>query len=442
MDCNCRNEIMEKLSSIPEEWRLLIADTICQSIIEDRTVITCDEFRECETLTELSEWSQSGNTMCITYKDEKGISHKRCFTLPSPVDISSLDPKCIAGQTTWSSWSPVEQWQALIDKFCDTCITTSTTTSSTTTTTTVKPSFGMTVCTGNSSTLACDCTTSQIVYISPIVATGSYVYEDSSLTIPYNNSTHISIGGIWYAVNGTTGLITSTGSCPTTTTTTSTTTTTTIAPNEATVCNGVSYIDACDCGDTDTAYFSAPAIAGGITIYSNSSLTTPYPTGIIMYDGNIYNVVSGVLTWVGVCSFYSTTTTTTSTTTTTTLAPTTTTTTTTTSTTTTTTEDPNNIVITNNLDGSYISSVTPSFYFINTGSFPIPYGQEINGSCAAFTGTINVNIAIGTSTGKVYLVVNGIEQDCKDVESTGSYDLSAIIANGDEVEIFLETGSC
>lgn len=72
---SCKEELKAKLASIPSEWREVIATAIC----ENKQTVTCEDLTDCETLTSLSAFSVVGDNVCISYKDENGVTVQRCF---------------------------------------------------------------------------------------------------------------------------------------------------------------------------------------------------------------------------------------------------------------------------------------------------------------------------------------------------------------------------
>ena len=138
---NCEQVISEYLCDLPLEWRKQITKVICKTL-SSQTTINCDDVQKCETLTSLSGFTINGSEVCITYKDEKGISFKRCFDWGDVQNstLDDVDPKCITSQEIWDAMSYTERIQAIIDFACDCEVvttTTTTTTTSTTTTTTI-----------------------------------------------------------------------------------------------------------------------------------------------------------------------------------------------------------------------------------------------------------------------------------------------------------------
>lgn len=133
------------LCNIPYQWRTQIAKVICLSIADQQS-LDCQMVKDCETVTTLSTFSVNGTEICITYRDENGVSFERCFDIETIINnsLDGIDPKCITTQEIWDSLSYEERIQAIIDYACTceeitTTSTTTTSTSSTTTTTTVGP---------------------------------------------------------------------------------------------------------------------------------------------------------------------------------------------------------------------------------------------------------------------------------------------------------------
>lgn len=143
----CIQDIEAKLSDLPSKWRTQIATTICNSISSTQTS-TCDEFKECEVLTSLSDFTVIGSVISVTYTDENNVQVIRSFDFSNIINssIDSIDPKCITTQEIWNNSTFSERFQLILNYACELCggittttTTTTTTTSSTTTTTTVDP---------------------------------------------------------------------------------------------------------------------------------------------------------------------------------------------------------------------------------------------------------------------------------------------------------------
>lgn len=112
---NCEEVIGGYLCDLPSEWRTQIAHVICK-FLNPTVPLNCNDVKKCETLTSLSAFTVEDNQVCITYKDENGTSHERCFNIN---DIKpSLDPKCIMSQEDWDLLTWEQQIQAIIDYAC------------------------------------------------------------------------------------------------------------------------------------------------------------------------------------------------------------------------------------------------------------------------------------------------------------------------------------
>lgn len=134
--CNCHIDLDKLLCDIPLEWRKGIVNSIC--LILQNDPITCDDIRECETLTSLSPFTLVGTLLSITYKDENGVLNTRSIDLGPIIEgsLDDIDPYCLATPEEWAEWTHEQRLQSIIDSHCECCTTTTTSTSSTTTTTT------------------------------------------------------------------------------------------------------------------------------------------------------------------------------------------------------------------------------------------------------------------------------------------------------------------
>lgn len=145
LDCNnCKEQVLEGLSSLPSGWREQIAAAICDSVLGNISS-DCETVQNCidqvYSSTELSEFEIDGTEVCIIYTDIHGVSVERCFDFSEIINnsLENLDPKCLTTPLDWNSISYREKWQLLIDRVCQDCEGNedpTTTTSSTTTTTT------------------------------------------------------------------------------------------------------------------------------------------------------------------------------------------------------------------------------------------------------------------------------------------------------------------
>jgi len=191
----------------------------------------------------------------------------------------------------------------------------------------------------------------------------------------------------------------------TTTTTSTTTSTTTVAPTTTTT-------------STTTSTTTAPPTTTTTTTSTTTSTTTPPPT--------------------------TTTTTTSTTTTTTTAEPTTT----TSTTTTTTTAGSGTFTVKNTSGSGQIDDVTTTggaiFYLINTGTFPLTSGQQVDGSGASLTSApVIVTISNYSSTSCLSLYINGGFNDNLQVSGNGTYTFTnKTFTSSDVVLIEYVSGVC
>lgn len=129
-------DLEEILKDLPAKWRDAIIKILLK-IQDDIQSVDCDTVRSCETLTTLSEFTQEGSEICITYTDEHGVSVERCFDLETTInnELDGIDPGCVVSQEDWDQMTYTQRFQALIDGFCNCCSTTTSTSTTTTTTT-------------------------------------------------------------------------------------------------------------------------------------------------------------------------------------------------------------------------------------------------------------------------------------------------------------------
>lgn len=123
-----KNKIKEYLKGLPSKWRDKLTDLL-YDIGNDQSCPSCDEIKECETLTSLSDFSVSGTEVSIRYKDEDGVTVTRSFDLDTLIgNHLNVDPSCITDETTWNNSTFSEKIQLIIDSHCDCCSTSTTTT--------------------------------------------------------------------------------------------------------------------------------------------------------------------------------------------------------------------------------------------------------------------------------------------------------------------------
>lgn len=101
--CNstCIEIYKAALSDIPSKWAEQIANLLCQLDDEKFSGISCEKVQNCETLTSISDFSLSGNTLSLSYVDENGNTNVN--TVPLTV-IGSFINNQIAGTQTGNYW--------------------------------------------------------------------------------------------------------------------------------------------------------------------------------------------------------------------------------------------------------------------------------------------------------------------------------------------------
>lgn len=111
---DCIKLYKEKLSALPPKWGEKLACVLC----DNQQEVDCTD---CEVLTELSVFSINEGNVCITYKDENGVSVKRCFDFLQQANqaLDETDGTCL--NIGWSSLPPKEKWQEIISSVCDCC---------------------------------------------------------------------------------------------------------------------------------------------------------------------------------------------------------------------------------------------------------------------------------------------------------------------------------
>lgn len=114
--------IKEFLKGIPTEWQDKLT-ILLQQISDAKSNVTCDDVRECETVTSLSEFTVDGSQISITYTDEDSVAIERTFDLDQVLSnqLEDIDPGCLTDDTTWSNLSYQDKIQLLITSHCDCC---------------------------------------------------------------------------------------------------------------------------------------------------------------------------------------------------------------------------------------------------------------------------------------------------------------------------------
>ncbi len=123
-----KEKIHDLLKDIPSKWRNELTD-ILYEIQCERNAPTCDEVKDCQTVTSLSDFTVEGTTVGIVYKDENLVSYTRSFDIEHVVDnVLDLTPGCLTDITTWNTLTLTQKLQLWINSFCNCCSTTTTTT--------------------------------------------------------------------------------------------------------------------------------------------------------------------------------------------------------------------------------------------------------------------------------------------------------------------------
>lgn len=117
-----REIIASYLKDIPSEWREKLTDILVK-IKEDRLQDDCSKVQECETVTSLSTFSQTGGVVSVIYTDEEGVQVTRSFSVANVANdaLYDIDPACLTSQTNWRNLSFPQKIQLLIDTHCNCC---------------------------------------------------------------------------------------------------------------------------------------------------------------------------------------------------------------------------------------------------------------------------------------------------------------------------------
>ena len=201
---NCNNDVETYLSLLPSKWRKKIAEIVCKYIICTKQSINCEDFKGCETITSISEFSQNGTELCISYTDEQGVTVERCYDFSSIINytIDDIDQGCLATDEEWANMSYVERMQLIVDRACQECTTTTTeevtttTTSATTTTTTSESTTTTTAATTTTTTEEVTTTTT-----GEEVPASTFGIYNMSTDATIEDVTPVNYSGITYPVN-------------------------------------------------------------------------------------------------------------------------------------------------------------------------------------------------------------------------------------------------
>jgi len=211
---NCNNDVENYLSLLPSKWRKKIAEIVCKYIICTKQSINCEDFKGCETITSISEFSQNGTELCISYTDEQGVTVERCYDFSSTINytIDDVDQGCLATDEEWANMSYVERMQLIVDRACQDCTTTTTeevtttTTSATTTTTTSATTTTTTEATttttiGTTTTTTVETTTTTTGTTTTTTAAPIFGLYNMSTDATFEDVTPVNYSGITYPVN-------------------------------------------------------------------------------------------------------------------------------------------------------------------------------------------------------------------------------------------------
>lgn len=124
--CNSKEEFSALLCDIPFQWRDAIIKALeCVLSVSRNEEETCDGIKECETLTYFEPIQQVGETITLSYKDEKGVVYTRSVSLTTIVNniLDDVDSNCLMPQEEWDEMTFAERMAAIYAKAC--CVYTS-----------------------------------------------------------------------------------------------------------------------------------------------------------------------------------------------------------------------------------------------------------------------------------------------------------------------------
>src|SRR4051812_44610138 len=115
LECSdCISNYKAKLSFMPDSWASALAKLLCDL---KGSGTSCDDVKNCESLTKLSPFEISDGQACIEFTDENKVVVRRCFSVDLLLNSSldNIDPKCIATMTEWSNMTFSQRFQALVN---------------------------------------------------------------------------------------------------------------------------------------------------------------------------------------------------------------------------------------------------------------------------------------------------------------------------------------
>lgn len=118
----CEQQLATDLSALPSKWRDQLISVLCQ-VKRDKQKPECQDVKDCETLTTLSDFTTSGSSASVTFQDEHGVSYERSFDISDILNnlMNNLDPGCLMTSTEWENLNYQEKFQEIINKHCDCC---------------------------------------------------------------------------------------------------------------------------------------------------------------------------------------------------------------------------------------------------------------------------------------------------------------------------------
>jgi hypothetical protein len=117
-----KEQIELYLKDVPSNWRDDLVTLLC-TIKDERTKPTCEEVKDCETVTSLSDFSVEDGVVSITYTDEHSVEVTRTFNLEQVINttLEGIDPLCLTDPATWNTLTYPEKIQLIISNHCDCC---------------------------------------------------------------------------------------------------------------------------------------------------------------------------------------------------------------------------------------------------------------------------------------------------------------------------------
>lgn len=117
-----KQQIEEYLKDIPSKWKDSLVQLLCE-INSSQNTVSCEDVKNCETLTSLSEFSVNETQISIQYTGEDGVTVTRSVDISSVLNniFENLDPECLADITTWQNLSFEEKLQLIVDSHCHCC---------------------------------------------------------------------------------------------------------------------------------------------------------------------------------------------------------------------------------------------------------------------------------------------------------------------------------